>query len=70
MAVMSAKSVYHNLRLLERVDVAEGAVYRQMAQEILADTSVSLLLRMAIANRLFQANHRLEMATVGGDDSY
>lgn len=70
MAVMSAKSVYHNLRLLDRVDVAEGAVYRQMAQEILADTSVSLLLRMAIANRLFKANHRLEMATVGGDDSY
>jgi hypothetical protein len=66
----SLRAVYHNLRLLEQVDPVKSALYRQQAQEILADARVSLRWRQAIANRLYRANHFLEMQTVGQDDSY
>lgn len=68
--MLSPQTVYENLNSLERVDVAKSAFYRQLAQEILADTQVSLSWRQAIADRLNQANHLLAMVTVGGDDSY
>ncbi|UBF24855.1 hypothetical protein K9N68_24830 [Kovacikia minuta CCNUW1] len=67
---ISPQTVYDNLRLLENVDVVRSAFYRQQAQEILADSRVSLRWRQAIADRLIQANHLLEMRTVGKDDSY
>lgn len=70
MLLISPKTVYHNLRLLDNVDIATSASYRQLAQEALADPEVDLIWRQAIANRLNQANHRLEMLTVGDNDSY
>jgi Fe2+ or Zn2+ uptake regulation protein len=67
---ISPRTVYHNLRLLEQVDVAKSALYRQSAQEVLADPTVSLTWRQAIANRLNHANHLLEMRTAKDNDSY
>jgi hypothetical protein len=67
---ISPQTVYDNLRLLENVDVVRSAFYRQQAQEVLADSRISLRWRQAIADRLIQANHLLEMRTVGKDDSY
>jgi uncharacterized membrane protein len=64
------RTVYYNLRLLEHVDVATSAFYRQLAQEVLADPEVSLVWRQAIAERLNRANHLLGMQTVSDDDSY
>jgi uncharacterized membrane protein len=59
--LISPQSVYDNLRLLEHVDVASSAFYRQLAQEVLADPKVTLTWRQAIADRLNRANHLLEM---------
>ncbi|WP_404785612.1 hypothetical protein [Altericista sp. CCNU0014] len=70
MLLVSPKTVYHNLGRLEQVDSTTGAYYRQMAQDALADTDLSLTWRQAIANRLNQANHRLEMRTATANDSY
>jgi hypothetical protein len=67
---VSPRTVYHNLRLLEQVDVAKSAFYRQSAQEVLADPNVSLTWRQAIANRLNHANHLLELRTARDNDSY
>lgn len=64
------RTVYYNLRLLEHVDVATSAFYRQLAQEVLADPEVSLVWRQAIAERLNRANNLLGMQTVSDDDSY
>ncbi|MCG9891489.1 MAG: hypothetical protein MH252_10485 [Thermosynechococcaceae cyanobacterium MS004] len=66
----SLRTVYHNLQRLEQVDVAESAEYRESAQEVLADPTVSLTWRQAIANRLNHANHLLEMRTAKDNDSY
>ena len=67
---ISPQVAYDNLKLLERVDIAMSASYRQQAQEVLADPEVSLTWRQAIADRLYQANHLLALLTVGTDDSY
>ena len=67
---VSPQTAYENLRLLEQVDVALSALYRQLAQDVLANSEVSLSWRQAIADRLNQANHMLEMVTVDGNDSY
>jgi Fe2+ or Zn2+ uptake regulation protein len=67
---VSPRTVYHNLRLLDQADVAKSALYRQSAQEVLADPTVSLTWRQAIANRLNHANHLLEMRTARDNDSY
>lgn len=71
MLQVSPQTAYDNLRLLEQVDAASSAFYRQLAQEVLADTEVSLSWRQAIADRLNRANNLLGMLTVGDkDDSY
>jgi hypothetical protein len=70
MTRISPKTIYHNLRLLEQVNAATSAVYRQLAQEVLADPEVELVWRQAIANRLNHANHLLEMQTANENDSY
>ena len=70
MTRISPKTIYHNLRLLEQVNAATSAVYRQLAQEVLADPEVELVWRQAIANRLNHANHLLEMQTANDNDSY
>ncbi|MBE9181534.1 hypothetical protein IQ268_23510 [Oculatella sp. LEGE 06141] len=67
---VSPQTVYDNLNLLEQEDIIKSAVYRQWAQEVLADPNVSLSWRQAIAARLNHANHLLAILTAGGDDSY
>lgn len=63
------KEVLAHLQHIDEVDVVEGASYREEAQEILADDTVSLKWRKAIADRLNQANHALALHTVT-EDSY
>ncbi|MGF1499271.1 MAG: hypothetical protein ACFB8W_20960 [Elainellaceae cyanobacterium] len=67
---VSPQTAYKHIDELESVDTTTGATYRQEAQDVLADPAVSLNLREAIADRLNQANHVLEMQTVVSDDSY
>jgi hypothetical protein len=55
---------------LEQVDTVQSASYREEAQDVLADSSVSLPWREAISDRLNQANHDLALHTVGNEDSY
>ena len=66
----SPKTVYENLSDLEKVDVITSARYRQLAQAVLADTTISETMRQNIAERLQQANHLLALKTVDGDESY
>lgn len=70
MALVPLQTIYDNLNRLEQEDVVQSALYRQMAQDVLADPEISLNWRQAIADRLNQANHNLAMLTVGKDDSY
>jgi hypothetical protein len=67
---LSPQTVYDNLQQLEQVDGVKSATYRQMAQEILADLSVSLRWREAIADRLNSANRQLGLQTASDNDSY
>ncbi len=67
---ISPQTAYDNLQLLDRVDVAKSAIYRQLAQEVIADPEVSLTWRQAIADRLNQANNHLLAAQPVSDDSY
>ncbi|NJL47641.1 MAG: hypothetical protein HC929_09345 [Leptolyngbyaceae cyanobacterium SM2_5_2] len=64
------KEVLKHLEQLEQGDIVQSASYREEAQEVLADNSVSLKLRQAIADRLNQANHDLALHTVSSEDSY
>jgi hypothetical protein len=66
----TAKMVYSNLARITEVDVETGAVYRQQAQEILADPTVQLPVKQWMADRLISVNHDLEMQVVGPDESY
>ncbi|PZD72576.1 hypothetical protein C1752_03411 [Acaryochloris thomasi RCC1774] len=67
---LSPKTVYDNLQQLEKVDRVKSATYRQMAQEILADLSVSQKWREAIAERLNSANRTLGLQMANENDSY
>jgi hypothetical protein len=60
----------HALETLDQAETVQGAEYRQQAQEILASPSVALRFKTAIAELLMQANQRLVLKTVGGDESY
>ncbi|MEM7794949.1 MAG: hypothetical protein AAF579_10940 [Cyanobacteria bacterium P01_C01_bin.118] len=66
----SPKTIYENLNDLEKVDIVTSARYRQLAQAVLADPTVSETLRQNIAERLQQANHLLALKNVDGDESY
>jgi hypothetical protein len=66
----SPKMVYHKLRALDEMDVVSGAHCRQMATQVMADPSIRLSLRQAIANRLNLADRLIEVRTIKGDDSY
>jgi hypothetical protein len=59
--LLSLRSVYHNLRLVDHVDDVTSATYRQQAQEVLSDLDVSLVWRQAIADRLNTVNQWLGM---------
>jgi hypothetical protein len=67
---LSPETVYKNLELLDRVDATTSAFYRQSAQELLADPTISLEWRKAISDRLNQANHELTVHSLTTDDSY
>ncbi len=64
------QDVLEHLKHLEEVDTVQGAEYREEAQDVLADDTVSLKMRRAIADRLNQANHDLALHTVTTDESY
>jgi hypothetical protein len=70
MMQVSPQTVYDNLKMLEHVDIATSAFYRQLAQDALGDPEVSLAWRQAIADRLNQANYLLGKGTVVDNDSY
>jgi hypothetical protein len=70
MTDITPQIAYEHLNLLEQVDAATSALYRQLAQEILADGNVNLNIRQAIADRLNQANRILGRRTAGDNDSY
>lgn len=64
------QEVFEHLKQLEEVDTVQSALYREEAQEVLADDTISLKWRRAIADRLNQANHDLALHTVTTDESY
>ena len=67
---INVRKVYANLKHIDEVDSVTGAQYRQLAQEALSESSISLARRMVIADRLMQANHFLGMKTATNGDSY
>ncbi|MBF2025901.1 MAG: hypothetical protein IGS48_03930 [Oscillatoriales cyanobacterium C42_A2020_001] len=67
---VSLRTVYSNLKRIDEVDIATSALYRQHAQEVLAQSGISLARRQVIARRLMQANQFLGMKTTGNGDSY
>lgn len=67
---ISPRKVYSNLRKLDQVDIATSALYRELAQDILANPGVSLAMRQAIADRLHRANTQLGMRSTADEDSY
>ncbi len=58
------------LENLDQVDPVKGATCRAEAQEILANPSVAIRIRTAIADLLMQANQKLGLRNVVGEDSY
>ena len=67
---ISPRKVYSNLRKLDQVDVTTSALYRELAQDILANPGVSLAMRQAIADRLYRVNNQLGMRSTTDEDSY
>ncbi len=67
---VSPKTIYENLDQLDQVDLTTSAEYREMAQDVLADSHIDFNLREAIAERLNQANQQLINNTVNKTDSY
>ncbi|MBD1915568.1 MULTISPECIES: hypothetical protein [Cyanophyceae] len=64
------QEVLEHLKQLEKVNTVQSALYREEAQALLADDTVSLKWRQAIADRLNRANHDLALHTVSSEDSY
>jgi ABC-type microcin C transport system duplicated ATPase subunit YejF len=64
---VSLQTVYDNLESIDRVDATTSAIYRQSAQEVLADPKISLEWRKAISDRI---NHELTVHAHVDDDSY
>jgi hypothetical protein len=58
------------LQELDRISPEEGAEIRQQAQEVLAEPSIDLPVREAIADSLGEANQLLTLKTATKDDSY
>jgi hypothetical protein len=67
---ISLQTIYKNLEQIDRVDPTTSAIYRQSAQEILANPEISLEWRKAISDRLNQVNHELTVHAHVDDDSY
>ena len=64
------QKLYEDLARIGDMDIDAGARCREQAQQVLANTKISLNWRDAIAERLHEANHTLAIKTVTGDDSY
>ncbi|HEY9702158.1 MAG TPA: hypothetical protein V6C58_06915, partial [Allocoleopsis sp.] len=59
------KIVYEHLEEIDqKADVTQSAVYREEAQEVLADEEVSLNWKEKISDRLNEANHLLATKTI------
>jgi Fe2+ or Zn2+ uptake regulation protein len=67
---VSPQTVYENLNQLDQVDLTTSAEYREMAQDVLADSDINKDVREAIADRLNEANQQLTNTTVSKTDSY
>lgn len=67
---LSPETVYENLQYLDHGDISISAMYRQWAQDILADPTVDMKWKDAIADRLNQANQQLGSVMAGDNDSY
>jgi hypothetical protein len=67
---VSLRTVYANLKRIDEVDIETSALYRERAQEVLAQSDINLARRQVIARRLMQANQFLGMKTTDGGDSY
>jgi hypothetical protein len=70
MMEISLQTVYDNLEQIDRVDATTSAMYRQSAQEVLANPEISLEWRKAISDRLNLVNHELTVHAHVDDDSY
>jgi hypothetical protein len=66
----SIEQLSQELLDLDQVDADTGADLRQKAQEILAEPSIDLPIREAIADSLSEGNQLLTLKTVGREDSY
>ena len=64
------ETLCHALETLDQAETVEGAEYRQQAQDVLASPSVASPTKTAIADLLMQANQRLVLKTVKGEESY
>lgn len=66
------ETLYNELQSVDfnQVDPVQGAEYRTEAQDAIANPSIALKLRRAIADLLIQANQQLTFKTVRSDDSY
>jgi hypothetical protein len=69
---ISPQTLYASLSLLDEhgIDTDVSALVRQLAQGVLANPSISLQWRQAIADRLHQANRCLQLRTLEDCDSY
>ncbi|EDX84253.1 hypothetical protein S7335_1950 [Synechococcus sp. PCC 7335] len=64
------QKLYEDLANIAQMDLTTGAQCRERAQQVLANPSISLNWRDAIAERLHEANHVLANQTVTDGDSY
>jgi hypothetical protein len=65
------ETFYTELQNLDfsQVDPVQGAQYRAEAQDVIANPSIALKIRRAIADLMIQANQQLTLKTVGNDDN-
>jgi hypothetical protein len=68
--LISLYTLYNYLEIMDEFDLATSALYRQMAQEVLASPEIDLSIRQAIAERLNLANQTLARKSLESEDSY
>ena len=68
MSIAAIQTTYVRLCTIDQVDLVTSALYRQRAQEILADLNVNFNSRQLIADRLNEANQLLGMLSVRNSD--
>ena len=68
MSIAAIQTIYDRLHAIDQVDLVTSALYRQRAQEILADLNINFSSRQLIADRLNEANQLLGMSSVRNSD--